>query len=302
MQPYDIRQKPENDLVFNIQHYSLHDGSGIRTILFLKGCPLRCRWCCNPESQKREREIFYLSDKCIGLTECGVCAQACPSKAISFDSAQGAAHIRFASCTGCLRCAKVCPSGAIAIQGDAYSVKQLVDIVERDSVFYQNGNGGMTVSGGEPLSHIDFLEALLAEAHRRYIHTAIETCGCAPYASVRRAAQHLDQILFDIKSMDTYKHRAYTGRGNEQILENFARLCAEFPDLPKRVRTPVVPGFNDTAEDIRAIREFLKDKPNVTYEPLKYHSFGKGKYSALGRDYPMGDVSLSDKEFRRIIE
>lgn len=301
MQQYDIRQKSENDLVFNIQHYSLHDGSGIRTILFLKGCPLRCRWCCNPESQKREREIFYLSDKCIGRTECGMCVSACPSKAISFDDARGAARIEFARCTDCLNCAGACPSGAIAIQGTSYSVKQLVDIVERDSVFYQSGNGGMTVSGGEPLSHIDFLEALLVEARKRYINTAIETCGCVSYASLRRTAKHLDQILFDIKSMDSHKHRAYTGQGNEQILDNFTRLCEEFPDLPKKVRTPVVPGFNDTTEDIRAIREFLKDKPNVTYEPLKYHSFGKGKYGALGRDYPMGDVSLTDEEFHRII-
>jgi pyruvate formate lyase activating enzyme len=302
MQQYNIRKKSETDLVFNVQHYSLHDGSGIRTIVFLKGCPLRCRWCCNPESQKREREIFYQKDKCIQCEECGVCASVCPQSAISFSGEQGKADIAFSSCIHCLKCAKVCPSKAISVQGESYSVKQLVDLVERDSVFYKGGNGGLTVSGGEPLSHIDFLEALLQEAQRRYLDTAIETCGCAPYESLRRAAKHLNQILFDIKSMDSQKHKEYTGYGNEQILENFTRLCAEFPDLPKKVRTPVVPGFNDTEEDIRAIRQFAAGKPNVTYEPLKYHSFGKGKYTALGREYPMGDASLSEERFRAITE
>lgn len=300
MPQYNIRQKSETDLVFNIQHYSLHDGSGIRTILFLKGCPLRCRWCCNPESQRWEREIFYQSDKCITQAECGACAAVCPEEVISFPSPPAKAEIQFSACVNCLKCASVCPSKAITVQGESYSVKELIDLVERDSVFYRGSKGGLTVSGGEPLSHIDFLEGLLTEAHRRYLHTAIETCGCAPYGSLRRAARHLDQILFDIKSMDSQKHREYTGQGNEQILENFLRLCDEFPQLPKKVRTPVVPGFNDTPEDIRAIRDWLGNRPNVTYEPLKYHSFGKGKYLALGRDYPMGAAALSEEAFQRI--
>lgn len=302
MPQYNLRQKSEADLIFNIQHYSLHDGGGIRTILFLKGCPLRCRWCCNPESQRREREIFYQRDQCIGRGECGLCASVCPEKAISFAGPQAPADLAFSACVNCLQCASVCPSRAIKVQGEAYSVKELVDLVERDSVFYRGGTGGLTVSGGEPLSHIDFLEALLAEAHRRYLSTAIETCGCAPYASLARAARHLDEILFDIKSLDTQKHRAYTGRGNEEILENFRRLCADFPRLPKRVRTPVVPGFNDTPEDIRAIRAWIGDQPNVTFEPLKYHSFGKGKYAALGRAYPMGEAVLSEETFRRVTD
>ncbi|MGN1014831.1 MAG: glycyl-radical enzyme activating protein [Butyricicoccus sp.] len=297
MQQYSIREKSGTDLVFNIQHYSLHDGSGIRTIVFLKGCPLRCRWCCNPESQNPNREIFYLPDKCISQKECGLCASVCPESAISFADPSSKASIRFSSCSNCLKCAGVCPSKAIVVQGESYSVKELVDLAERDSIFYQSGNGGLTVSGGEPLSHIDFLEALLTEAQNRYINTAIETCGCAPYDSLRRAAKHLDQILFDIKSMNAEKHREYTGQSNQQIIENFTRLCEEFPNLPKKVRTPVIPGFNDTPEEIEAIRTFLRGKPNVTYEPLRYHSFGKGKYAALGREYPMGDVALSEEKF-----
>ena len=175
MQRYNIRKKSETDLVFHIQHYSLHDGSGIRTIVFLKGCPLRCRWCCNPESQNPNKEIFYLVDKCINQKECGLCASVCPESAISFADFSSKASISFSACSECLKCAGVCPSKAITVQGESYSVKELVDLAERDSVFYQSGEGGLTVSGGEPLSHIDFLEALLTEAQNRYINTAIET-------------------------------------------------------------------------------------------------------------------------------
>lgn len=300
MQQYNRIVNNTETLVFNIQHYSLHDGSGIRTIVFLKGCPLRCRWCCNPESQHSGKEIFYTENKCIGQRECGLCGVQCPEQAISFDGDK--AVIDRGSCSNCLQCASMCPSKAIVTQGKAYTIQELADLVERDSVFYRSGEGGLTVSGGEPLLHADFLVSLLEEVQRRYIDTAIETCGCAPYDALYRTAGHLDQILFDIKSMDTQKHRAFTGHGNEQILENFVRLCEDYPELPKKVRTPVIPGFNDTREDIARIRSFLDGRPNVTYEPLKYHSFGKGKYTSLGRPYPMGAVSLSDEQFREITE
>ena len=150
--------------------------------------------------------------------------------------------------------------------------------------------------------HGEFLVSLLREAQSRYIDTAIETCGYAPYENLYEAAKHLDQILFDVKSMDEEKHRAFTGQSNQVILDNLTRLCEDFPDLPKKVRTPVIPGFNDTKADIRAIREFLRDKPNVTHEPLKYHSFGKGKYRSLGRGYPMGDAALREEQFRLLTE
>lgn len=287
-------------LVFNIQHYSLHDGSGIRTILFLKGCPLRCRWCCNPESQHPHAELFYTPDKCIGENECGDCRRVCPAQAITF--ADGKAEIDRALCTNCLNCAGICPSQAMTVQGKEYTVRELADLVERDSVFYRSGNGGLTVSGGEPLMHGEFLVSLLREAQSRYIDTAIETCGYAPYENLYEAAKYLDQILFDVKSMDEEKHRMFTGQSNQVILDNLTRLCEDFPDLPKKVRTPVVPGFNDTKADIQAIREFLRDKPNVTHEPLKYHSFGRGKYRSLGRGYPMGDAALREEQFRLLTE
>jgi pyruvate formate lyase activating enzyme len=276
--------------VFNIQHYSLHDGPGIRTIVFLKGCPMRCKWCCNPESQRYTQEISYVQNKCIGEQACGFCRSLCPAQAISFDET---AAIDFSRCKQCMKCAEACPAQAIKIEGKQYTVSQLLDIAERDAVFYGHGNGGLTVSGGEPLSHPEFLTELLCGAKQRRMHTAIETCGQAEYASLHQTAKYLDYILYDIKSMNTQKHLQYTGWNNTRILSNFEKLCEEYPDLPKKVRTPIIPGFNDTVEDIQAILDFLKDKPNTTYEPLPYHSFGRGKYKALGRPYEMGDAVLA---------
>lgn len=284
----------QETFIFNIQHYSLHDGPGIRTIVFLKGCPMRCKWCCNPESQKYTQEISYVANKCIGCGECGFCQSRCEKKAISF-SDNGIAQIDFKECNQCLNCVDACPAKAIKKEGRTYTVREILDIVERDSIFYGHGDGGLTVSGGEPLSHGDFLIPLLTEAKKRKIHTAIETCGNADYNVLSQAAGYLDYILYDIKSLDSEKHKQFTGYGNETILSNFERLCREHPEIPKKVRTPVIPGFNDTAQEIAAIYEYAVQKSNVSYEPLPYHSFGKGKYNALGRVYEMGDVKLSEK-------
>ncbi|MCD8357403.1 MAG: glycyl-radical enzyme activating protein [Clostridia bacterium] len=284
-----MEQEVQASYVFNIQHYSLHDGPGIRTILFLKGCPMRCRWCCNPESQKYTQEISYVQNKCIGKESCGFCEGCCPERAISF---AGKAVIDFTRCNSCMKCAAVCPAKAIKPEGRQYTVTELLDIVERDAVFYGHGNGGMTISGGEPLTHPAILLPLLREAKRRRIHTAIETCGQADYTVLQEAANDLDYILYDIKSMNPQKHKQYTGWDNTQILWNFEKLCEEYPDLPKKVRTPIIPGFNDSTEDVKKILDFLQDKPNTEYEPLPYHSFGKGKYKALGRPYEMGGAVL----------
>lgn len=284
--------------VFNIQHYSLHDGPGIRTILFLKGCPMRCRWCCNPESQKYEPEISYVEQKCIGRTECGFCQKEAPKGSISFPEEK--AVIDMKQCSSCLSCANVCPAKAIQVEGKRYSVEELLDLVEKDGVFYGHGEGGLTVSGGEPLSHGAFLIDLLKEAKKRRIHTAIETCGYADYETLYEAGRYLDVVLYDIKSMDSRKHKEYTGHGNEKILSNFREFCRDYPKTVKKVRTPIIPGFNDREEEIKEILRFLKGRENVTYEPLPYHSFGKGKYKALGRDYPMGDKKLDPDRMEKI--
>lgn len=289
--------------VFNIQHYSLHDGPGIRTIVFLKGCPMRCRWCCNPESQRYEPEISYVESKCIGRKACGLCAQN-GGVDIGFrkEDEKEYAIIDMEKCRNALTLAEICPARAIKKEGEIYSVKALLDIVERDMVFYGHGDGGLTVSGGEPLTHPDLLLPLLKEAKQRRIHTAIETCGYADYGVLKEAAGYLDYILYDIKSMDSEKHLFYTGKRNDVILENFDKLCRDFPELPKKVRTPIIPGFNDTVDDVKKILDFIRIKYNATYEPLPYHSFGKGKYKALGREYSMGDVKLDPARMEEINE
>lgn len=281
-------------LVFNIQNYSLHDGPGIRTIVFLKGCPLQCAWCCNPESQKYKAEISYIEQKCIGQTECAFCQKVCPQNAIVFGKS-GNAKICWNRCNQCLACADICPSRAIKREGEEKEIRAIVEQVEKQADFYRYGEGGLTVSGGEPLSHGDWLIELLREAKKRRIHTAIETCGYAEYEILREAAKLLDIILFDIKSLDSEKHIQYTGKSNQKIIDNFTKLCQEFPDLKKQVRTPVIPGFNDTKEELWQIKNFLKDKPGVIYEMLPYHRFGEAKYRMLGRKYKMGTQILSDK-------
>ena len=283
--------------VFNIQHYSLHDGPGIRTVIFLKGCPMRCRWCCNPESQHYEQEISYLSAKCIGSSECGFCKNVLPDQYVAFQNDK--AEFDMEKCRHCTHCSDICPSKAIKTEGKEYTVKQLIDIAERDSAFYSDG-GGITVSGGEPLSHSTFLIDILKEAKKRHISTAVETCGYADYGTLYEAAKHLDYIMYDIKSMNEQKHIEYTQKSNTVILDNFCRLCKDYPHLPKRVRTPVIPGFNDTQEDILAIVDFLHNKTNITYELLPYHCFGRGKYKTLGREYPMGDVKLDMDKFEKL--
>lgn len=279
--------------IFNIQHYSLHDGPGIRTIVFLKGCPMRCRWCCNPESQRYVPEISYVENKCIGKKECGLCAEVCRYGAITFQRG-GKAFIDRTRCVDCLACAGQCPSRAIKEEGKSYTVEEVMKVIERDAAFYSRGDGGLTVSGGEPLAHPQFLTGLLQAAKKQRIHTAIETCGYADYEALAEAAKYLDMILYDIKSMDEQKHVEYTGCSNDKIIRNFQRLCRDYPELPKKVRTPVIPGFNDDPKQLADIRSFLADKPNVTHELLPYHTFGNGKYKALGRTYEMEDGQCAD--------
>jgi len=268
--------------IYNIQRYSLHDGPGIRTMVFLKGCPMRCRWCCNPESQNPQLEISYLKSKCIGRMSCGYCQKVCKKDAISFDL-QAHASIDRNKCDNCLLCAENCPAEAIRIEGWTVTAEDVLDEVEKESVFYRDSTGGLTISGGEPLAQSDFLLALLREAKKRRIGTAIETCGFGDYEVLKQAALLLDTVFYDIKSLNDEKHRAWTEQSNTLILDNFEKLCIDYPALPKVVRTPIIPDFNDSDEEIEQIRSFVQNKPGVTFETLPYHRYGAGKYLALGR-------------------
>jgi pyruvate formate lyase activating enzyme len=288
-------QDPDNTgnkhtgLVFNIQKYSVHDGPGIRTLVFLKGCPLRCQWCSNPESQASIQEIAFNDSKCIGVTECGLCLKVCRIGAIQKEN--GKIKINRDLCTHCGACSHACPSKALHIFGEYISIEEILKKVEEDSVFYSRSGGGLTLSGGEPLLQHEFVYQLIKDAKSRGLDTAIETCGFTQWEHLEKVCQYLNTIFYDIKSIDSDKHLKFTGVKNELILENFKRLATEFSTVNIIVRTPVIPGFNDTEDDIKAIVRIIKDYPRVKYELLPYHRFGESKYTFLGREYPFNSVS-----------
>lgn len=278
-------------IVFNIQNYSVHDGDGIRTLVFLKGCPLRCKWCSNPESQNLDPDLAFNPQKCLTTEKCTRCIDGCPNGALG---ASENLILRFdlEKCEGCHRCAESCPSKALNVYGEFMTVDEVISKVEKDSLFYSRSGGGMTLSGGEVLVQRTFAIALLKEARKRRIHSTIETCAFCSWDGLAEACANLDSLIIDIKSMDSAKHREFTGVGNELILDNFARICESFPDLPILVRTPVIPRFNDTLEDIRAILEFLPERKGMSYEMLPYHRFGQPKYNYLGRTYEIQEKEL----------
>jgi pyruvate formate lyase activating enzyme len=295
----DDRKK--SGLVFNIQKFSVHDGPGIRTLVFLKGCPLSCRWCSNPESQSFDPELAYNAGRCIGLSHCVYCAEVCAPNAVSRGE-DDKIRIDRSRCRECSRpCVGACPSGALITYGVERTVDEILRRVEEDALFYSRSSGGMTLSGGEPLAQGDFTPALLREAKRRRINTAMETSGYAPWETLREACSLLDSILFDLKILDPAVHQAHTGVGPERIIDNFRRMTREFPDLPVLARTPVVPGFNDNEEALLPIAELIGScRAGVTWELLPYHRLGTQKYLFLQKDSPMKDVRLSNALFSRL--
>ena len=276
-------------LVFNIQKFSLHDGPGIRTTVFIKGCPLVCKWCSNPESQSPKQEIMTYDIRCIG---CGKCAEACGTGAITFTEA--GREIDWEKCNECLECARVCPARGIEIMGTLMTVDEVVAKVEQDRIFYENSGGGMTVSGGEPLVQWEFVARVLERCQEKGIHTALDTCGMAPWKNLERVIEHTDLVLFDVKHMDSAIHKEGTGVGNETILDN-ARKTAE--RATTWIRIPLIPGFNDSESDLMRVANFAVEIGAEKISLLPYHNLGSSKYPKLGRTYPMeGTPRLVDEE------
>lgn len=273
--------------VFAIQRFSTDDGPGIRTTVFLKGCPLRCKACCNPEGLRPEPELMLRATQCIGTEACGACLTRCPVGAITPETG-GKVRVDFARCTGCGDCVSACPSKALQMVGRTMTVVQVLDEVERDAAFYRHSGGGLTLSGGEVLRQSRFAAALLKEARARGMATAIETSGMASWNALARLLPHLDLVHYDIKNLDSAEHRRFTGHGNEIIRRNLVRLCQAFPPSRVRVRTPYVPGVNARPEVVRAIREWLVSiSPELHHELMPWHGFGDAKYVALGLPNPM---------------
>lgn len=297
-----LEDKKKKGLVFNIQKYSVHDGPGIRTIVFLKGCPLSCRWCSNPESQRREPELAFNAGRCLTFAKCTRCLQACLRGAI-LREADDSLRIDRSLCSGCpMNCAEACPSQGLIVYGQERSVDDVLKVVEQDAAFYTRSSGGLTLSGGEPLLQGEFALALLRDARRRRIKTAVETCGMVPWKTLEAAAPYLNYVLYDIKHMDGGVHEEQTGCSNETILENFRKLATLDQDKPILARTPIIPGFNDSEEAVKAIAEFIKPFPNVRYEMLPYHRLGTQKYHFLDRVPPMDDVTLDKSIMTSLLE
>ncbi len=284
--------------IFNIQKFSIHDGPGIRTLVFFKGCPLRCLWCCNPESQSPELEHGYNPDKCFG---CGRCVARCSHGVLSLKEDR-TLDIRRDLCRAeCPDCVKVCPDKALVFYGKRYTVEEVLKVVEQDALFYTRSGGGLTVSGGEPLMQPEFLLALCKEARRRRIDVAMETSGFASEDVFLSVMPWVGYLMVDVKHMDDETHRRVTGVSNRPILSNLRALRREFPNMPLRVRTPVIPGVNDSEENLMATSEFARSL-GAEYELLAYHSMGRSKYRSLGRPYPMGDAELSKEAFASLRE
>lgn len=280
----------QSGVIFNIQKFSIHDGPGVRTNVFFKGCPLRCKWCANPESQLLKPQILYHSKDCV---HCGTCAAVCPERAISMD-AEGGIHVDSAKCRGCLTCVHSCPQRALTCEGEVKSVDEVVEICMQDADFYAESGGGVTLSGGEALMQPDFARALLKELKARGIHTAMETTGFAPREVFDAVTAHADLLLFDMKHWDGEKHREGTGADNALILENMRRAVAGGKTVLPRL--PVIPGFNDSLEDAAGFVRRLREVGAERVQLLPFHQFGENKYALLGRPYEYASVPALHKE------
>jgi pyruvate formate lyase activating enzyme len=277
-------------IVTNIQRFSIHDGPGIRTTVFLKGCNLHCFWCHNPETLRREAQLQIFPDRCIG---CGECFERCPQGAHVVQDG-GRLFLR-ERCQACGTCVETCYAQALMLVGESKSVDEVVEEVLRDLPFYETSQGGVTLSGGEPLLQPDFSYAILERCRAEGLHTAIETAANFPWERVAAILPVTDLVMMDVKLMDAERHKACTGVPNVRILENALRLGQEAPALI--VRTPIVPGINDNAEDVAAIAQFAAQLPNLLYyELLPFHPMASGKYDSLDMDYRARELKSPPKE------
>ncbi|KUO73918.1 MAG: radical SAM protein [Clostridia bacterium BRH_c25] len=273
--------------IFNIQRYSIHDGPGIRTTVFLKGCPLSCIWCHNPESQSFDPELMLYDKRCIG---CGKCAEVCKHGALLDRS----------KCTSCGSCAEVCYSKARELAGKLMTVTEVIAQIEKDSIFYDESGGGVTFSGGEPLSQPEFLLELLKQCKKREYHTAVDTSGYGAAEMVKAVSSMTDLFLYDLKLMDDDKHISYTGVSNKQILENLKTISR----LGNRIhiRIPLIPDINDDESNIKAAAEVIQSIPVIEQvNILPYHNIAVDKYTRLGKPSSLMDIPVPSNEYMESI-
>lgn len=275
--------------LFNIQHFSTEDGPGIRTTVFMKGCPLRCWWCANPESKAFCPQLGHRTSLCI---KCGYCIKTCPAGALSVSGGQ--VQVDRDICRFCGACTKVCPSNAMFFYGQEKSVDEVFTEVLKDIDYYKNSGGGVTVSGGECMMQPQFVEELFLRCKQMGIHTTLDTCGYFPTESLAPVLALTDLVLFDLKLMDREAHHKYTGVYNDLIHDNL-RIIAQ-SNAEVFIRIPVIPGINDSLENLTASAEFVTSIGSPHVDLLPYHNYGEGKYTILGEPYRMSGTGRPSKE------
>ncbi|AKL96461.1 pyruvate formate-lyase 2-activating enzyme [Clostridium aceticum] len=282
--------------IFNIQKYNMYDGPGIRTMVFFKGCPLRCKWCSNPEGLEGKYQVMFKSSSC---TDCGACVSVCPVGIHSMT--EGGKHVinRSIDCLGCHRCQKACTQAALSIVGETKTVDELLEIIEEDEAFYDISGGGVTLGGGEVMMQSKFAASLLKACKGEGINTAIETCGYAKLESMLQVAEFTDLFLYDLKHIDSLRHHQLTGVSNEQILENLKELLDRGYNV--QIRMPLLKGVNDCQDEMKKVLDFLmpyRDYKNFKgIDLLPYHKLGVNKYKQLGMVYEAeGEFQLSNDE------
>ncbi len=280
-----------NGIIYKIERLAVYDGPGIRTVIFLKGCPLSCIWCASPESQKRTPETGFWQDKCTG---CGSCLDVCPAAAVTKDLKSNIIYDH-KKCQNCGQCTP-CLSGARKTIGKKFSVGDVVRELEKDSVFYHRSTGGITLSGGDPVFQPIFSAGILKKAVEMGFHTAMETCAHAEWNLFKGMLEHLDLIYVDIKHMNRHEHKKLTGKTNGVILENIQQMDTHFPNLEKIVRVPIIPGKNDSKENIDQTAKFARGlKTLKRVELLPYHRYGVATYPVVGKKYQLTQMDSPNR-------
>lgn len=290
----EIRSGEAMGTIFNIQRYSVQDGPGVRTTVFVKGCPLRCLWCSNPESQKSHPQISHRNTLC---DKCGRCLEACPREAISLG--RSGVRINRGRCDNCGACVPVCYPGALEVLGREVTEQEVLAEARKDALFYRNSGGGVTVSGGEPLDQAEFVAGFLERCQQAGLHTTMDTCGHAPAAALEAVLKHLDLVLYDVKHMEEEAHRRATGVSNKRILAN--ALAVARAGISMIMRLPLIPRINDSEQNVRATARFAQELGVRRLDLLPYHRFGASKYTNLDRRYRLdGMTSPPDEEVARL--